>query len=225
MGSAPPIDEDEEDEEVDEDSCSQQDKEGNVTTTPTPETDTEVDAQFFVSEDDPDSTVNKNGKASPQRKLPIIPHSMLHTSISIPENVTTSAGRNWVRNLPNGRRVSAPCLFPSLSSGRSYDLQERRRTGNMTGTSLQHYQYMPTDESEAQTLATVDLDGIKSHRFEDSLVCGGTWLRKALKVRWFTSARITKSPAVVSAPNWIEPHMRGDHGPVTWTTGFVVPNS
>ncbi|XP_026062049.1 anion exchange protein 2a isoform X1 [Carassius auratus] len=167
MGSAPPIDEDEEDEEVDEDSCSQQDKEGNVTTTPTPETDTEVDAQFFVSEDDPNSTVNKNGKASPQRKLPIIPHSMLHTSISIPENVTTSAGRNWVRNLPNGRRVSAPCLFPSLSSGRSYDLQERRRTGNMTGTSLQHYQYMPTDESEAQTLATVDLDGIKSHRFED----------------------------------------------------------
>lgn len=117
MGSAPPIDEDEEDEEVDEDSCSQQDKEGNVTTTPTPETDTEVDAQvvkshththkhttcydltnfslvgpqFFVSEDDPDSTVKKNGKASPQRKLPIIPHSTLHTSISIPENVTTTA--------------------------------------------------------------------------------------------------------------------------------------
>uniref|UniRef100_A0A9R1SBH5 Anion exchange protein n=2 Tax=Cyprinus carpio TaxID=7962 RepID=A0A9R1SBH5_CYPCA len=71
-------------------------------------------------------------------------------------------------------RVSAPCLFPSLSSpdgsfkpSRSYDLQERRRTGNMTGTALEHYQYMPTDESEAQMLATVDLDGIKSHRFED----------------------------------------------------------
>lgn len=65
--------------------------------------------------------------------------------------------------------MSAPCLFPSLSSpdgnskpGRSYDLHERRRTGNMTGTALAHYQHMPTDESEAQTLATVDLDGIKS---------------------------------------------------------------
>ncbi|KAL1280479.1 hypothetical protein QQF64_015079, partial [Cirrhinus molitorella] len=172
MGAAPPIDEDDEDEEVEEDSCSQQDKEGNVTTTPTPETDTEVDAeqaQFFVSEDDPDSTVKKNGKASVHRKLPIIPHSTLHTSISIPEDVTTATGRNWARNLPNGRRVSAPCLFPSLSSpdgsfkaGRSYDLQERRRTGNMTGTALEHYRYMPTDESEAQTLATVDLDGIKS---------------------------------------------------------------
>ncbi|XP_050987506.1 anion exchange protein 2a isoform X1 [Labeo rohita] len=177
MGAAPPIDEDDEDEEMDEDSCSQQDKEGNVTTTPTPETDTEVDAeqaQFFVSEDDPDSSVKKNGKALPHRKLPIIPHSTLHTSISIPEDVTVATGRNWVRNLPNGRRVSAPCLFPSLSSpdgsfktSRSYDLQERRRTGNMTGTALEHYQYMPTDESEAQTLATVDLDGIKSHRFED----------------------------------------------------------
>ncbi|XP_016358342.1 anion exchange protein 2-like [Sinocyclocheilus anshuiensis] len=176
MGAAPPIDEDDEDEEVDEDSCSQQDKEGNVTTTPTPDTDTKVDAeraQFFVSEDDPDSIVKKNGKVSPHRKLPIIPHSMLHTSISIPEDVTTTAGRNWVRNLPNGRRVSAPCLFPSLNSPdgsfktRSYDLQERRRTGNMTGTALEHYQYMPTDESEVQTLATVDLDGIKSHRFED----------------------------------------------------------
>uniref|UniRef100_A0A8C2AEC5 Anion exchange protein n=1 Tax=Cyprinus carpio TaxID=7962 RepID=A0A8C2AEC5_CYPCA len=155
MGAAPPIDEDDEDEEVDEDSCSQLDKEGNVTTTPTPDTDTEVaqvvkthtnththsscydltsfslvGPQFFVSEDDPDSTITKN--------------------------------------------VSAPCLFPSLSSpdgsfkpSRSYDLQERRRTGNMTGTALEHYQYMPTDESEAQMLATVDLDGIKSHRFED----------------------------------------------------------
>lgn len=115
MGSAPPIDEDEEDEEVDEDSCSQQDKEGNVTTTPTPDTDTEVaqvvkthtnththsscydltsfslvGPQFFVSEDDPDSTITKNGKVSSHRKLPIMPHSMLHTSISIPEDVTAT---------------------------------------------------------------------------------------------------------------------------------------
>lgn len=48
----------------------------------------------------------------------------------------------------------------SSKHGRSYDLHERRRTGNMTGNAL--YQHMPTDESEAKTLATVDLDGIKS---------------------------------------------------------------
>ena len=47
-------------------------------------------------------------------------------------------------------------------SSRSYDLQERRRTGNMTGTEQAKYQRIPTDESEAQTLASADLDGIKS---------------------------------------------------------------
>uniref|UniRef100_A0AAR2JXU9 Anion exchange protein n=1 Tax=Pygocentrus nattereri TaxID=42514 RepID=A0AAR2JXU9_PYGNA len=53
------------------------------------------------------------------------------------------------------------------SVSRSYDLQERRRTGNMTGTEQAKYQRIPTDEMEAQTLASADLDGIKSHRFED----------------------------------------------------------
>ncbi|KAJ8375113.1 hypothetical protein SKAU_G00056930 [Synaphobranchus kaupii] len=37
----------------------------------------------------------------------------------------------------------------------------------MTGAEQAQYQRIATDESEAQTLATVDLDGIKSHRFED----------------------------------------------------------
>uniref|UniRef100_A0A8B9RG00 Anion exchange protein n=1 Tax=Astyanax mexicanus TaxID=7994 RepID=A0A8B9RG00_ASTMX len=73
----------------------------------------------------------------------------------------------------NGRRSSVPSVFPlgspegSFKPGRSYDLQERRRTGDLTATELSRYQHMPTDESEAQMLATVDLDGIKSHRFED----------------------------------------------------------
>uniref|UniRef100_A0AAR2JVL1 Anion exchange protein n=1 Tax=Pygocentrus nattereri TaxID=42514 RepID=A0AAR2JVL1_PYGNA len=37
----------------------------------------------------------------------------------------------------------------------------------MTGTEQAKYQRIPTDEMEAQTLASADLDGIKSHRFED----------------------------------------------------------
>uniref|UniRef100_A0A4W5NEU0 Anion exchange protein n=1 Tax=Hucho hucho TaxID=62062 RepID=A0A4W5NEU0_9TELE len=56
---------------------------------------------------------------------------------------------------------------PVRPSSRSYDLQERRRTGNMTGAEQAKYHRIPTDESEAQTLASADLDGIKSHRFED----------------------------------------------------------
>lgn len=58
----------------------------------------------------------------------------------------------------------APPEHPPLArqSSRSYDLQERRRTGNMTGAEQAKYQRIPTDESEAQTLASADLDGIKS---------------------------------------------------------------
>uniref|UniRef100_A0A673KBE2 Anion exchange protein n=1 Tax=Sinocyclocheilus rhinocerous TaxID=307959 RepID=A0A673KBE2_9TELE len=116
-------------------------------------------------------------------------------------------GRNWVRNLPNGRRVSAPCLFPSLSSGRSYDLQERRRTGNMTGTSLEHYQYMPTDESEAQTLATVDLDGIKSEYVFVEL--NELLMDKNQEMHWKETARWIKFEEDVEeeTERWGKPHV------------------
>ncbi|KAM8967226.1 anion exchange protein 2 [Pelodytes ibericus] len=50
---------------------------------------------------------------------------------------------------------------------RSYSLTERRRIGSMTHPEDPHYHYLPTDETEAQTLASADLDYMKSHRFED----------------------------------------------------------
>ncbi|XP_068939874.1 anion exchange protein 2 isoform X2 [Petaurus breviceps papuanus] len=50
---------------------------------------------------------------------------------------------------------------------RSYNLQERRRIGSMTGAEQALLPRVPTDESEAQTLGTADLDLMKSHRFED----------------------------------------------------------
>uniref|UniRef100_A0A4W4GAF8 Anion exchange protein n=1 Tax=Electrophorus electricus TaxID=8005 RepID=A0A4W4GAF8_ELEEL len=54
-----------------------------------------------------------------------------------------------------------------LKPGRCYDLQERRRTGDLTGPELGAQHHAATDDTEAQTLAIADLDGIKSHRFED----------------------------------------------------------
>jgi hypothetical protein len=45
---------------------------------------------------------------------------------------------------------------------RSYNLQERRRIGSMTGVEQALLPQVPTDESEAQTLATADLDLMKS---------------------------------------------------------------
>uniref|UniRef100_A0A8C1RKY8 Anion exchange protein n=1 Tax=Cyprinus carpio TaxID=7962 RepID=A0A8C1RKY8_CYPCA len=116
-----------------------------------------------IDEDEEDEEVDEDSCSQQDKEGNVTTTPTPETDSEVDAQVV----ENWVRNLPNGRRVSAPCLFPSSSSGRSYDLQERRRTGNMTGTSLERYQYMPTDESEAQTLATVDLDGIKSHRFED----------------------------------------------------------
>uniref|UniRef100_A0A8B9KNQ3 Anion exchange protein n=1 Tax=Astyanax mexicanus TaxID=7994 RepID=A0A8B9KNQ3_ASTMX len=107
-------------------------------------------------EDSSSSTVVRSDLGSPSRQLSIVPDDG--------DSVVVRA---------NGRRSSVPSVFPlgspegSFKPGRSYDLQERRRTGDLTATELSRYQHMPTDESEAQMLATVDLDGIKSHRFED----------------------------------------------------------
>uniref|UniRef100_A0A8C8JKY2 Anion exchange protein n=1 Tax=Oncorhynchus tshawytscha TaxID=74940 RepID=A0A8C8JKY2_ONCTS len=65
-----------------------------------------------------------------------------------------------------GRRKS-PTATPPPGGSRSYDLQERRRSGNMTCGLQEHHQRQATDDSEAQMLGSADLDGIKSHRFED----------------------------------------------------------
>lgn len=45
---------------------------------------------------------------------------------------------------------------------RSYSLTERRRIGSMTHPENAHYHLVPTDETEAQTLASADLDYMKS---------------------------------------------------------------
>lgn len=45
---------------------------------------------------------------------------------------------------------------------RSYNLHERRCIGSMTAAEQDRYQKMPTDESEAQTLVSADLDYMKS---------------------------------------------------------------
>ncbi|KAG5285416.1 hypothetical protein AALO_G00003130 [Alosa alosa] len=81
------------------------------------------------------------------------------------------------------------------SGGRSYDLQERRRTGSQTAQESTLYQRMPTDESEAQMLATVDLDGIKSHRFEDVPGVRRHLVRKSTKGQVFHISKDHKEPS------------------------------
>uniref|UniRef100_A0A4W5LLD5 Anion exchange protein n=1 Tax=Hucho hucho TaxID=62062 RepID=A0A4W5LLD5_9TELE len=50
----------------------------------------------------------------------------------------------------------------------SYDLRERICIGSMTTMETAVYQKVPTDDAEAEMLASADLDDMKSHRFEDN---------------------------------------------------------
>uniref|UniRef100_A0A674IKL2 Anion exchange protein n=1 Tax=Terrapene triunguis TaxID=2587831 RepID=A0A674IKL2_9SAUR len=69
-----------------------------------------------------------------------------------------------------GREQEAKGEPPAMVSGQrvSYDLKERMCIGSMTTLESAVYQRVPTDEAEAQMLASADLDDMKSHRFEDN---------------------------------------------------------
>uniref|UniRef100_A0A8C2DAY7 Anion exchange protein n=1 Tax=Cyprinus carpio TaxID=7962 RepID=A0A8C2DAY7_CYPCA len=66
----------------------------------------------------------------------------------------------WFRRKPVHRLAGAQRT--------SYDLRERICIGSMTAIETAVYQKVPTDEAEAQMLASADLDDMKSHRFEDN---------------------------------------------------------
>uniref|UniRef100_A0A8C5HLV4 Anion exchange protein n=1 Tax=Gouania willdenowi TaxID=441366 RepID=A0A8C5HLV4_GOUWI len=72
---------------------------------------------------------------------------------------STSCG--WFRKRPVHHR-------PQGAQRSNYDLQQRICIGSMTALETAVYQQVPTDEAEAQMLATADLDDMKSHRFEDN---------------------------------------------------------
>ncbi|KAG7503368.1 hypothetical protein JOB18_037395 [Solea senegalensis] len=79
---------------------------------------------------------------------------------SDPSGSTAACG--WFRRKPVHHRLAG-------STQRSnYDLRERICIGSMTALEMAIYQQVPTDEAEAQMLASADLDDMKSHRFEDN---------------------------------------------------------
>ncbi|KAK9953091.1 hypothetical protein ABG768_017116 [Culter alburnus] len=147
-----------EDEEEDE----EEDTTEGQSATPTPTADSEKkdSVQFFVSDDEPHVSTPETSDPLPARGILIVPSSAV---CSEPQDSTSTEEPEPAPPTPS---VTEPSSLPRVSS-RSYDLQERRRTGNMTGTEQAKYQRIPTDEFEARTLASADLDGIKSHRFED----------------------------------------------------------
>uniref|UniRef100_A0A8B9MWB4 Anion exchange protein n=1 Tax=Accipiter nisus TaxID=211598 RepID=A0A8B9MWB4_9AVES len=89
---------------------------------------------------------------------------------------------------------------------RSYNLHERRRIGSMTGAEQARYQKMPTDESEAQTLASADLDYMKSHRFEDVPGVRRHLVRKSAKAQVVHVSKDHKEPSTRHRKQDRQPH-------------------
>ncbi|XP_019510909.1 PREDICTED: anion exchange protein 2 isoform X1 [Hipposideros armiger] len=124
--------------------------------------------QFFLQEDE--STDRKAERTSPSPPL-----SLPHQEVAPRATKGAQAGGvvEEVAAVASGTAggddggASGRPLTKAQPGHRSYNLQERRRIGSMTGAEQALLPRVPTDESEAQTLATADLDLMKSHRFED----------------------------------------------------------
>ncbi|XP_068566132.1 anion exchange protein 2b isoform X2 [Cebidichthys violaceus] len=153
--SSGPIEEGEDEEEEEDESM-------EATSAPS-EPERVKDVEFFVSDED------HAAKESPHsaRELDIVPQSAVGADTEEATSTDKPASSDAASSSPQSGPPEHVPLARVSSASRGYDLQERRRTGNMTGAEQAKYQRIPTDESEAQTLASADLDGIKSHRFED----------------------------------------------------------
>ncbi|XP_060136452.1 anion exchange protein 2 [Zootoca vivipara] len=97
-------------------------------------------------------------------------------------------------------------LSKSQPGHRSYNLNERRRIGSMTGIEQTRYPKVPTDESEAQTLASADLDFMKSHRFEDVPGVRRHLVRKSAKGQVVHIGKDRKEPSARQKKHDRQPH-------------------
>ncbi|XP_043960489.1 anion exchange protein 2b isoform X1 [Gambusia affinis] len=159
------------------------------------------DVEFFLSDDD---QMSRHGNSI--RDLNIFPQSPVRAEAkdaSIFDKPDSPSSPS-----PASRSASPenPPLLRVSSASRSYDLQERRRTGNMTGAEQAKYQRIPTDESEALTLASADLDGIKSHRFEDVPGVRRHLVRKSTKGQMVHIGKDHKEPTTRSKKQDRTPH-------------------
>ncbi|XP_029314379.1 anion exchange protein 3 [Cottoperca gobio] len=84
-----------------------------------------------------------------------------HSVPPSPDPSSSTTSRGWFRRKPVHHRLAG-------AQRSNYDLRERICIGSMTAIETAVYQQVPTDEAEAQMLASADLDDMKSHRFEDN---------------------------------------------------------
>lgn len=96
------------------------------------------------------------GNSSLGRLVPILLHHLpplVSVSSSLP-GPRECLSRGWEKRKPWGQVASGQRV--------TYDLKERMCIGSMTTLESAAYQRVPTDEAEAQMLASADLDGMKS---------------------------------------------------------------
>ncbi|CAM2104964.1 unnamed protein product [Caretta caretta] len=123
--------------------------------------------QFFLQEDE--AAERRPEEPTTPTSLPSSPMELLGAAVTDPKGAGPRAEEDRGPDGPSADEPSCPGrpVAKSQLGHRSYNLNERRRIGSMTGVEQAQYQKVPTDESEAQTLASADLDYMKSHRFED----------------------------------------------------------
>uniref|UniRef100_A0A8C9WB12 Anion exchange protein n=1 Tax=Scleropages formosus TaxID=113540 RepID=A0A8C9WB12_SCLFO len=163
-----------------------------------------------IEEDEEDEEVEEESCSQHDAGLPLTSPDT-DTDVQTQEVNLVSACPKGSNGVPSSTPASPTSPTPSTSSkpsqaGRSYDLQERRRTGNMTAAEHTRFQRIPTDESEAQMLATVDLDGIKSHRFEDVPGVRRHLVRKSTKGHVVHISKDHKEPSTRSRKLDRTPH-------------------
>ncbi|XP_034415655.1 anion exchange protein 2b isoform X2 [Cyclopterus lumpus] len=192
--SSGPIEEGEDEEE--------EEDEGTETSVPS-ESERVKDVEFFVSDED---YVDKRGKEHQARELDIVPQSAVGVNTEEESSSDKPASSDAASTSPQSGPPEHVPLARVSSASRGYDLQDRRRTGNMTGAEQAKYQRVPTDESEAQTLASADLDGIKSHRFEDVPGVRRHLVRKSTKGQVVHTGKDHKEPTTRSRKQDRTPH-------------------
>ncbi|XP_055990784.1 anion exchange protein 2 isoform X2 [Sorex fumeus] len=122
--------------------------------------------QFFLQEDDgADRRAERASPSPPPPQQEVAPRATRGAQAAAPTEEVVAVASPAAGGDDGG--ASGRPLPKAQPGHRSYNLQERRRIGSMTGAEQALLPQVPTDESEAQTLATADLDLMKSHRFED----------------------------------------------------------
>ncbi|XP_070800640.1 anion exchange protein 2 isoform X2 [Pituophis catenifer annectens] len=168
-GETPTIEEEAEvgqEEEGEDDTC-------DTETEPTPEellpTSSPEGVQFFLQADDTERQSPLSGEPAGTPALPSGPRADARSPQAAGGTKSSSSDLedSGAAGVAEGGSPAERPLSKSQPSHRSYNLNERRRIGSMTGMEQAWYQNVPTDESEALTLASSDLDYMKSHRFED----------------------------------------------------------